>query len=287
MQKNHGASSLRRSRTIPHPIKRLNLTDRDIEALSIVFLQRAVSRRQLQRLNVFTSTPVANARLRMLFDGRYLKREFAVSRLGGTEVLYLLGPAAVEVVAPRLGIDQAEVSRIARAHSPAALTHAQHITDVRISFEGSMPEGVHVEFLAECQVRHEYTVRTEKGTTNHVLKPDGAVLIERGTDRAIAFLEIDLSHVGLLPWKRTCSSYSTYVKLGLHQSAYGVETAEILCITSGGLRRISHLSAIASQMATPMRFAHFSDVLKNGPFGAIWQSFGSPVPTAFFSEVRP
>lgn len=268
-----------RSRTVPSPAGRTDLTERDADLLCDVFLQRVATRKQVQALGYFGSTTVACARLRKLFDGRYLRRSYVSAGAYAAEALYLLGPAAVDTVAARLGVERGEVARVARTGSPGALAHAKALVDVRICFGSRVPPGTGAEWLAECQVRHEYSVRDARGTSRHVLKPDGAVILSLGgAARHLYLVELDLGHVGLVPWRRSCAGYRRYLGLGLHREAYGVRSADVLCVTSGGERRIGHLSSAAQAEGAPMRFASLDAFLSEGPFARIWRRPGNPGP---------
>ncbi len=285
MQRNHGQSALRRSRNVPDQRQRIHLTERDLDLLSDVFLQRVLSRRQIEALGYFHSTTVSNTRLRALFDGRFLRRSFANVGAYATEALYLLGPASTDLVAARLGIERTEVARYARSDAPSFLTHARTVTDVRIAFQNKVP-GVDLEWFAECQVRHEYAVQSDKGRLSHVLKPDGAVLLKTNPNGHLAFLEVDLGHVGGGPWRKTCAGYRRYLDRGFHREAYGVESAEILCVTTAGERRIGHLAVIAAAERAPFRFTSLDTLLQSGPLAAIWWSADSLGRTALTQEVE-
>jgi len=285
MRKFPHTNAERRSRTTPTRSSRIHLTERDEVLLCDVFLQRVITRKQLNALGYFGSTTVGNTRLRALFDAGYLRRTFAATGGYATEALYLLGSAAIDVVSARLGVERSEVARIIRTESPAFTEHCRAISEVRIAFQKGVPEGVTVEWLAECQVRHEYSVRSEKGISHHILKPDGAVLFQSCQGCHLAFLEIERGHTGAGAWRRSVAGYRRYLDRGFHREMYGVETAEILCVSTAGHRRIDHLAGIANSEKAPFRFASFDVLVQFGPFPAIWTDGVSEERTSLLSEV--
>ena len=90
-----------RSRFRPQPQAGLIASLRDERLLTDLFLQRVMSRSQLQVLHC-SAEPSCNAQLRQLFDWRFLSRLYLPTAPFGSQALYSVGKAAVPLVTARL-----------------------------------------------------------------------------------------------------------------------------------------------------------------------------------------
>jgi hypothetical protein len=240
---------------------------RDRELLAEVFLMRAGTRSYLQRRGILPSTSVANSRLRRLFDGGYLRRLFVPAGAHATQCVYTIGRAAVSEVVALLGIERNEVDRLANQPSSTCLQHSLVACAVRLAFESPMPH--RVRWFTEPGCRLEYEIRTPLSTHHHVFKPDGAVLLSSPGAR-LFFLEVDRGTVSRPQFARCCNSYLRYFARGFIQEHYGVDLGEVLCVTTGGQRRIEHLAAVALREGLPVRFAELDTLERLGPYCRIW-----------------
>lgn len=281
MSANPGDKRIHRPRGVRQPVAGMFLTDRDRAVLRDVFLQRAVTRKQLMRLGHYGSTTVATERLRLLFDHGYLQRSSVATDLSTTELVHRLGRRAVSELVRHLGVDRKEVLRAVEADAPGALGHGLAVTEARIAFMQNLPEGVSAEWLAEVQVRHEY----RHGVARHVLKPDGAVLVSRTGRVAIAFIEVDRGNVSLPQFERSCTSYRRYFELGLAKEIYGVTDPVMLCVVHAGDRRLFHLLESSRRAGLPAFFALATDMDSHGPYEAIWRCSERPNFERFMPEV--
>lgn len=281
MNANPGAKRVHRPRGERRPVSGMFLTDRDHKVLRDVFLQRAVTRKQLMALGHYGSVTVANERLRLLFDHGYLQRSSIATDLGTCELIYTLGREATSHLVRQLGIDRPEVMRAVETEAPLAIGHALAVTDARIAFTRIHLPNIAVEWLAEPQVRHEYL----HSGVRHVLKPDGAVLVSHGDSRMIAFLEVDRGNVSLPQFTRCCESYRRYKQLRLPSEVYGVSAATMLCVVHAGDRRLGHLLAVSKHVGLPAFFASADLLFEHGPYEPIWRCSERPNLTRFLLEV--
>ncbi|HMS55999.1 MAG TPA: replication-relaxation family protein [Fimbriimonadaceae bacterium] len=261
------------------PTGGMRLTDRDRAVLRDVFLQRAVTRKQLMGLGHFSSITSASERLRILFDHRFLERFAIATDLATTELVYTVGPQAISELVSDLGVDRDEVKRCVSSGAPLALAHCVAVTDARIAFTDP-PEGTTVEWLSEVQVRHEFVVDRAR----HVLKPDGALLVSLGDQPHIGFLEVDRGNVSQPQFERSCNVYRTYFDLNLHTEAYGARSASLIGIVCAGERRLRSLLALAAHAGIAATFSTWTDISEHSPYGAVWRQHADPETRIRFVE---
>lgn len=254
------------------PTGGMRLTDRDRAVLRDVFLQRAVTRKQLMRLGHFGSITSASERLRALFDHGFLERFAIATNLATAELVYTVGPKAIAELVSSLGVDRNEVKRCISSGAPLALAHTVAVTDVRIAFTTDQPNGMTVEWLSEVQVRHEFVV----DRTRHVLKPDGALIFDLGDRPHIGFLEVDRGNVSQPQFERSCDVYRTYFDLNLHKEAYGAHSASLIGVVFAGERRLLNLQALAAHTHIASAFSTWTEISEHGPYGAIWRQHADP-----------
>lgn len=263
-------SSARRNREVPDARRRVILTDRDRQLLVDLFLQRAMTRRQLQDLRYFSSTSVANDRLRKLFDAGYLRRSFLSTGAYATEAVYYVGKSAVPEIVLNLGLDLREVTRLTSPGSSTHLAHAIAATDARITFLRGAPAGIGAKWLTEPECRHEFTLESSANSRIHVLKPDGALVVN-GREAGFFFVEIDRGHVSRDQFEHACVTYRKYLDGGLAEQTHGRYKFQVICITTGGSLRIRHLGNAANRAGIALRLATRADFAAD-PYGDIWQS---------------
>lgn len=269
------SESVRRNRLLPDTSRRLSITARDRRILVEIFLQRAVTRRQLQHLGYFGATAVANSRLRRLFDGGYVRRSFVPAGAYATEAVYVPGRDAIPELVSALGIERAEIERLIGQEAPMFLAHALAVTDARIAFTRLKPSCIaHLEWLSEPEVRHEYRLGSHAESERRVLKPDGALLVTAKTKAYLYFIEVDRGHVSCPQFAKSCASYTQYISRGIAREVYGTEHVSVLCITTGGNLRISHLAEVAKRESLALRIASMGDVIRD-PYGRVWRSNNS------------
>lgn len=257
------------------------LTKRDREILRDVFLQRAITRKQLMRLGHFTSLTSASERLRILFDHGFLERYPLATDLSTTELVYSVGFRAIPEIVSGLGVDKVEVKRCVSSGAPLALAHAVAVTDARIALTKHQPPEMSLEWLSEVQVRHEFSI----GTSRFVLKPDGALIIEQSGRKHIAFLEVDRGNVSKPQFRRSCQTYKTYIELGLPEEVYGARSASLLIIAHAGERRRTNLLEIAGTAGVPTATASWFEIDCAGPHNSVWTTYAEPEVRKQFSEV--
>src|SRR5262249_55023649 len=114
-QLERAAKKAPRNRHTPLPQGAIRLQERDLELLVDLHLYGCMLRGQIQDL-YFGSVQRTNARLRQLFDARYVTKASlplpsCLGKPTGCQTAYMLGPAAIPLVAARAGLDPGEVRR--------------------------------------------------------------------------------------------------------------------------------------------------------------------------------
>lgn len=88
----------------------LILQPRDTEILKAVYEYRFLTGEQIRNLCGFNCRKRTNNRLRKLFDNGFLSRRLFVSHFE-RQILYFLGPEAIETIVSKTGLDPLEVRR--------------------------------------------------------------------------------------------------------------------------------------------------------------------------------
>lgn len=266
-----------RSRFKPQATAGLRLEPRDEQLLCDLFLQRAMSRGQIQTL-YFSSLVRCNARLRQLFDHRYVARYYSPAAPFGAQAVYTIGKAALPLVARLLEMELPEVSRFyRRSKTPTFTEHTLAVVDIWIAFRDAVArtEGVEIErWVPEMLCRHEYEIRAGNGGRwgKEAFKPDAFVRLTRHSadDHLNFFIEVDLGHTSSRQFLGKLLTHRRYLESGLFQQTFGGDSFRTLVITTGG-RRIRNLSALAEEKKSDLFwFATFGAVQRLGVLNPIW-----------------
>jgi hypothetical protein len=258
-----------RSRTEPDATRPMRLTARDRSLITMVALHGAASGRQLVALGRFGSVCRANRRLRLLFDGGYLRRTFVAAGAYAAETIYLLGSAGASVAAEETCLDYTELQRQGRRQPERMfLEHHLAVLAVRLAAEDIPLNAVLLEYRSETECRHEYTLRGERV----LIKPDGFLLVEQANQAFAFFVEVDRGTVSLPQMRELFGRYRRYGSDGAFGAAYDLPSFEVLVVTSAGDRRIAHLADLAHKARLPVRLATFDDLHRCGLYGRIWRT---------------
>lgn len=272
------ASRQRRSRFKPQAKAGLRLEERDEELLCDLFTHRAMSREQLQAL-YFPSVVRANARLRLLFDHRFVARYYPPASPFGTQAVYSLGRAALPIVARRLELDLPEVARRARvSQTPTFIEHTLAVVDIYLAFRQAVEEEGHEDveierWLGEFDCRHDWDIRAEGGRwRKEAFKPDGFVRLMAGGAYHDFFIEADLGHTSSRQFLGKLQTHQRYLESGLFEDTFGGDSFRTLVVTTGG-RRLRNLRALVEEQRSDLFwFATFASLKRDGALGAIWQA---------------
>ena len=155
-----------RSRFRPQPQAGLIASLRDERLLTDLFLQRVMSRSQLQVLHC-SAEPSCNAQLRQLFDWRFLSRLYLPTAPFGSQALYSVGKAAVPLVTARLAreglaLELDDIRIQCRPPALSLLAHTLAISDIYTAMQQAVaahPQVALERWLPERLCRHEYEVR--------------------------------------------------------------------------------------------------------------------------------
>ena len=279
-----------RSRFQPQKCVGMRLEERDEQILCDLFLHRLMSRSQIEKL-YFTSTVRCNARLRLLFDHKFVLRHFAPAAPFGAQAIYSVGKAALPIVSRRLEKDMTEVTRyFRRTQTPTFIEHTLSVVDIWMKFQQATEasEGVNLDlWLAEMQCRHDWTIRAS-GDKWHkeAFKPDGFVRLEVEDDYHNFFIESDLGHTSARQFTGKLLTHQLYLESGLFEQTFGCPTFRTLVITTGH-RRLNNLREILESNGSELFwFTTFDALSKAGALEPIWvvPSQNEPVALTDFSS---
>ena len=260
----------------------LQLEPRDERLLCDLFLNRAMSRGQIQSL-YFGSVVRSNARLRQLFDHGFVARYYLPAAPFGAQAVYSLGKAALSFIAGKLEMDLGTVRRhYARSKTPTFIEHTLAIVDVRIALESAAKQHKSVEveqWLPEMLCRHEFEIRATAGNFHQkkwqktTFKPDAFVRIRSGSSDTFSnyFVEVDLGHTSSRQFIGKLISHQQYLDSGLFREVYGSDDFHTLVITTSEKRLSNLVSLVAEHKSQLFWFATFDNVLGNQCLDANWR----------------
>ncbi len=275
-----------RSRFKPRAEAGMRLEERDEQLLCDLLLHRAMSRGQVQTL-YFTSLVRCNARMRQLFDHRFVTRYYSPIAPFGAQAIYMIGKAALPLVARRLEMDLPEAARMARCgHTPTFIEHTLATVDIYIAFRQALEErnGVEMErWLPEVQCRHEWEIRPSAGGKwrTETFKPDGFVRMARkGGEYFNFFIETDLGHTSSKQFLGKLMTHQRYLESGLFREVYGSETFKTLVITTGERRLRNLMELVSAQNSALFWFSTLKTVRGSEILNAVWNAPLLDVPVA-------
>lgn len=265
-----------RSRFQPQAEAGIRLEPRDEQLLCDLFLNRAMSRSQIQAL-YFTSLVRCNARLRQLFDHRFVSRSYPPAAPFGAQAIYTVGKVALPLISQRLEMELPEVARHYRRNkTPTFLEHTLAVVDMWVALRKAVAECEQVgieSWVPELLCRHEWEIRapTNGRWIKEAFKPDAFFrLTQQGKYRSF-FVEVDLGHTSSHQFLGKLMTHRRYLESGLFQQTYGDETFKTLVITTGERRLLNLRALVEEQKSQLFWFTRFAHVEQAGFLNPIWQ----------------
>lgn len=252
----------------------VRLTCRDRMVIGEVARYGAISRGQLMELGFFNSVSRANRRLRLLVQGRFLRRTFVAIGPQQNSTIYVLGPGGVEVAVEDHSFDPVEMKRHG-LRSPERMYLEHHLGIVSVRLAAMRERGALrlAHFVAEPDCRHEYEVVVRGQVIKRLMKPDALALFELGGSLLAVFIEYDRGNTSLTQMASLFRRYQAYWTETAFQSAYETDAPfTVAVVTTAGRRRIENLSRLARQMAVSVVFTTFAQLQSQGFGAAVWKS---------------
>jgi hypothetical protein len=253
------------------------LQPRDEALIAAVYEYRFLSRAQIQRLLGFGCVTRVNARLRKLFDHRYLSRRFLPAVKGSAEALYCLGPESVPIVGEKLGLDSQEIKRKrkdALEVKDLFLRHNLLVNDVRIATVLASQDDSRFQFgrwIDQSDLRLKVNERTAAG---EYFSPDGYCQY-RYEDKLYAFfLELDRSTMSNQRFVGKVYNFLEFGLSGSYRSRFAMNFFRVLVVTQT-LERLLNLKTTVESVTDKMFwFASIDDHLPLRVFDRIWHRAG-------------
>lgn len=255
----------------------LQLTDRDRSLITEIFLHRALTRRHVIELAFFSSVSRANARLSALVQHGLLLRIPPPVCAGSGMAIYTAGPQSVPLIAAELNMLPSDVRRnLCQDARPRLLEHCLLIADIRCAFQRACTaRGYDMEWYAELETRHAYTISSPIRSEHHVFRPDGCAQITnpaRSTEPVLFFLEADRANTSLKRWQEKLRSYRQYEKSGLCSKRYRVSKFDIAIVTTVPAVADRLLAIATADGYTNVYFTTCARLEAEGPFADIWSA---------------
>lgn len=265
-----------RSRFQPQKSVGMRLEERDEQILCDLFLHRLMSRGQIEKL-YFSSTVRCNARLRLLFDHKFVLRQFPPAAPFGAQAIYSVGKAALPLIARRLEMDLPEVNRyFRRTQTPTFIEHTLSVVGIWMAFREATEASENISldlWLAEMQCRHEWEIRTSGGKwRKEAFKPDAFVRLQSLHGYSSFFVESDLGHTSSSQFMNKLVTHTRYLESGLFSQKFGLDNFKTLVITTGE-RRLHNLRRLVEDQGSQLFwFSTFKMIHDNCIFDSIWRS---------------
>ena len=247
------------------PTTSLALTARDRRVLRAVYDHRYLTTEHL-RLLVFPgiSRRVVQARLRKLWEHRYLDRRFVPVVVGDSrhpgrprgEPLYCLDGAGAIELSAELGIDSSQIPHTParNAHGFATLEHHLVVTDLIVAISAACRDDPRVRLASfERETRLRFLIYQWRRTNGSgaAIVPDGAFTLEYdGGPRSTFYVEVVRAGVkggnGTLGTK--LRRYAELVRSGFFREAYGHGHVRAVLFVTTTPRRSEALRQVASHV---------------------------------------
>ena len=270
-------------------VPRVVLGARDIALLVDVALCRVLRRRQIERLH-FSSTPRCNYRLHQLARAGLLVQTYPPVASQNGEALYLLGRAAVPLVASALReqswqIETEELMLQCRRGLPMFLAHTLALADCYVGVRNGLrnrPGWRLDRWLPEPWCHDEYQVRARKdGATagadpwrKVAFKPDAFFRLSRANGSLHAFLEADMGHASAQRIAYKLRLHQEYQRLGLFRTVYGADDFHTLLVTTN-TARVTRLETLAASLSGHrLWLTTFAALAQGGMLGNVWRRAG-------------
>ncbi len=167
----------------------LLIQSRDEEIVRVVYDYRFLSSWQIKNLSGFNSLKRANDRLRKLFDNGFLSRRIFINR-SGKQLLYFLGPKAIEIISSKTQIDPSEIRRKrmkALKARDSFLSHFLFVNNFRYSLKMAVKKDSQAEIEAWRYKQVLFLAEEQK------IFPDAYFRFRYSGETHNCFLEIDHS----------------------------------------------------------------------------------------------
>ena len=274
-----------RHKRLVHP-PRIHLTERDGQVIKAVNDFRVMRQDQVQRL-FFPSRNTAQARLWLLWQHRYLRREFlpVVGGIQTSPVLYVLDKRGAELLQDEFGYDS-ESLRSPRRQSLTHqfLDHTLGLSEIRLAVALSCRERNYElkTWLDENTLKANYD-KVQVGQRLVAVLPDAYLVIGVPVGDLHFFLEYDRGAEHLRYFKRKMAAYVAYYRTGKCDARYGTNRIRVLTVNEGGRtgagrKRLANLKRATEEVGGRRRFWFGSllDVASEDLLSApIWQVAGS------------
>ncbi len=262
--------------------KPICLQERDQEIMSTVYDFGFLTRQQIQKLLDFSCTTRINIRLRKLFDHGYLSRRFLPTDKGTSQALYFLGPAGLELVSEKTGIDPLIIKQRQKnyvSRKQFFLAHDLLLNDVRIAVCKSLVSqpGLKLDrWVGYMDCLQEWSVFNSKLNRQQkiMLHPDGYFRFFLGNKLFGCFLEVDRSTQSNTRFQSKVNLYLRYAQSGLYPKKYGLQFFRVLVTTETSQRLLNLRRATERLTDKIFWFTESANLTAGKMFDPIWERPG-------------
>jgi hypothetical protein len=267
----------------PAPSKAIQLTQRDIDILLMIYYYDGLVVSQIRRRfwPSFGARSPMYERLGRLVAADYIRssRLPALTRSGSGPTFYTLGPASYPLLKELLGLTHSDIKRL-RHHIPLYWVHDAQVRDFRLTLQLACESSGLVElteWMTDASLKRQpIKVALDKQTT-HELVPDGIFTLSLSDGRSkTAYLEIDRgTQQSPTAFKRKVRAYLSHIRAKPTPVLYVVpDEARREQLSSWIAAEALSCEANAKLFAIALR-AHVSqETILHGP---IWQVVDGPI----------
>jgi len=253
----------------------LVLTPRDEAIILACWDHRWLTRDQIRARVPLPGVGRSNDRLRRLYDAGFLDRLRAGTVGSGLQPVYVVGEAAIPVIAAQTGLPERVVRARIREDAGASavlLPHDLQVNDLRLALTQALAANPEVTLdlwlnAAEC---------LDPYSSQHALRPDGYFRFWHRDVLSAFFVELDRGTTSLARWRTKCERYVEYREGGHYTARYGLTRFRVLT-TVPSLQRLAQLRRTTALVsARSFWFAELDEVLgASDPMRPVWQTVGT------------
>ena len=269
------------------------LTERDKAIILSVYENRFLRRDQIQRLYFAdTSVQACNARLKRLYEHRFIDRVIRPIAVGSNQIAYALHRGGAGIAAAAHGVDRQSINW-KRDHKRVEFLFMEHTLEVaefRVNLGLALQEASSIDWLFYSRESKHLQARVPDpaGKKKYlVVAPDAFFGLKTSEGNSFFFLEVDMGTETLKRFTEKITAYKQYWKTGKYHQDYEFNHFRVLTIAESK-QRLSNLIEATRQAGGKQMFLFttMSDIQRETPFGQIWLPATSYNPISLFIQSR-
>lgn len=238
------------------------LQDRDRRLITELSVMRIIDRELAKVVAGFNSTTRANARLLLLTQAGYLRRNFIGTISGGRKAVYSLSKKSLTTVAILNGVSSGAAAR--DSFSELFAEHQLRINEIYVTAK-------HQTIPRDGHQFQRWISFTRPLSASSSIIPDGYFELQTASDTKPFFLEVDMGTEALRVWTKKIEGYLRLAVSGEFKKLFGPERFKVL-VTANSEKRAENIRQLTAKFTDKIfRFSSFQNINSEGFWSAIWR----------------